>query len=106
METKEEELPHTWIELSEAIQRQIMQGILELVKNDRKRRSLWQRLVRFFNRINISKCFCGTGGVGCECEIKPPPPILPERVRVRKMLSGSRVEAPHESEAIVASTMI
>lgn len=102
------EEPHSWVELSEQIQQEILSSILALVKNERKRRSLWNKFLRFVSRFKISKCFCGPGGVGCECEVKPPSPILPQRVRIRRSPSGNRVETENEAkvERVVQETEI
>ena len=103
-----DEEPHSWVELSEQIQQEIMRSILALVKNERKRRSIWQKFLRLINKIRISKCMCGPGGVGCECEVAPPSQLLPNRVRVRRSPSGSRVETADEVivERVVQETEI
>ena len=73
---------HHHFEISEAIQQEVIKGLIEFIKHERRRRSLWNKIKTYFSRIKHLKCICGPAG--CECDIEPHPPILPSQVKISR----------------------
>jgi hypothetical protein len=86
-------LEHELVQVTEEIQNEVCQRIIDLIRHERSRRSIWNRLKQFFNRFKSCKCVCGASGIGCECEQKEPPQVIPPSVRVSRKESHSVVGA-------------
>ena len=93
---------HEFVDISEAFQQQILKGVIDLIKHERKRRSIWNKIKNYLSRIKHIKCIC-PGGSGCECEVTPPPPVLPQKVCIRKNSLG-HVECHSDSDSDEPST--
>lgn len=105
-----EVLQHELVQVTEEIQNEVCQRIIDLIRHERMRRSWWNRFKNFLSRFKKCKCVCGATGVGCECEQKEPPQVIPPSVRIARKESHSVVEAhsPTETDtpdALAVSTM-
>lgn len=95
---------HEFVDISEAFQQQILKSIIDLIKHERKRRSLWTKIKNYLSRIKHIKCIC-PGGSGCEFDVSPPPQLLPQKVCIRKNSLGGR-ECHSDSDSDDASTPV
>jgi hypothetical protein len=91
-----EAIQQEMVEISKEIQDDVVARIIDLIRHERKRRSLWNRLKMFFSRFKKCSCMCGVSGIGCECEQIPPPQVIPPVVNVRSGESKSHLSAAEE----------
>ena len=93
-----EAIQQEMVEISHEIQDEVVARIIDLIRHERKRRSLWNRLKVFFSRFKKCSCMCGVSGIGCECEQIPPPQVIPSVVKIKSEGSGSKLQK-HDAEA-------
>ena len=93
-----EAIQQEMVEISHEIQDEVVARIIALIKHERKRRSLWNKIKRFFSRFKRCSCMLGCNGVGCECEQMPPPQVIPSVVKIKSEGSGSKLQK-HDAEA-------
>lgn len=80
------------VEISHEIQNEIVSRIIQLIKHERKRRSLWMRFKLFLSRFKRCSCICGVSGIGCQCEQAEPPQVLPPVIKWKSDKCKNRAE--------------
>lgn len=93
-----EVLQHELVQVTEEIQNEVCQRIIDLIRHERMRRSWWNRFKTFLSRFKKCRCVCGATGIGCECEQKELPQVIPPSVRIARTESHSVVEAHPETD--------
>ena len=66
-----------WVELTEAFHQELSARILSFIRDDKRQKRWWRRIVRWLGSIRKCHCICGSGGIGFDCERPETPPAIP-----------------------------